>query len=284
MKTSILYLIFLLLCCSLGNAQLIIDNSGSNTNEIIQQIRTPNIQDILSFHSYNQGISNNAIIQQVGNQNMISVNQQNSAKSDLSNQSYTIQTGNSNEMTIGQIGNGNLLLGFQLGYLTLLSGSGSGNGIIGDNNMLTTNGSENVLQAVGERNKLSIVQSGNNNGVMAVQQGTDNSFSVDQTGENNYLFALQKGSFNMVTGYLQQNQSKEILYEKIIQIGDYNSLKTSDVSLQKPAGNIFTQTGVNLSLEVNNSLLNNAGGVEIHQSGNNMTVVIDQSFFSFPMK
>jgi len=44
------------------------------------------------------------------------------------------------------------------------------------------------------------------------------------------------------------------------------------------------QTGTNLSIEINNSLLNSLGGVEINQSGKDMKVVIDQSYFSFPMK
>lgn len=285
MKTSILYLIFLALSCFSGFSQEVINNTGTENNEAIQQIRTPSIDDILIFQNLNKGMSNYAFARQAGNYNTVSINQQNDAGPSVANQSYTVQQGNSNEMTIGQMGNGNLLLSFQLGYLAILAGSDLQNNIQAESNAAATlSGKITGLIAEGERNKLNITQTGNNNGVLAVQQGTDNSLSVEQNGTNNYLFTLQKGTNNTVMGYKQENATEEILFEKIIQIGDYLSLKTDESSIAKPAGNTFTQTGTNLSIEVNNNLLNSVGGVEINQSGQDMKVVIDQSYFSFPMK
>lgn len=285
MKTSILYLIFLALSCFSGFSQEVINNTGTENNEAIQQIRTPSIDDILIFQNLNKGMSNYAFARQAGNYNTVSINQQNDAGPSAANQSYTVQQGNSNEMTIGQMGNGNLLLSFQLGYLAILAGSDLQNNIQAESNAAATlSGKITGFIAEGERNKLNITQTGNKNGVLAVQQGTDNSLSVEQNGTNNYLFTLQKGTNNTVMGYKQENATEEILFEKIIQIGDYLSLKTDESSIAKPAGNTFTQTGTNLSIEVNNNLLNSVGGVEINQSGQDMKVVIDQSYFSFPMK
>lgn len=286
MKTSILYLIFLMLSSFIGYSQEVINNTGTEHNEAIQQIRTPNIDNILIFQNLNQGNSNYAFAQQTGNYNTVSISQQNDAGQSASNQSYSVQQGNSNEMTIGQIGSRNLLLSFQLGYMAILAGSESQNDVpVENNNVLSSStGEVERFVVVGERNKLTISQTGNNNGIMAVQQGTDNSLSVGQNGTNNYLFALQKGTNNSVTGYKQENTSEELLFEKIIQIGDYLSLKTDEFSMAKPTGNTFLQTGTNLSIEVNNSLLNTVGGVEINQTGQDMKVVVDQSYFSFPMK
>ena len=286
MKKHILYLIPLLLNCFFAYSQLLINDSQLKTNEAIQQIGTPCMDNILSFQTLNQGISNFVLSRQMGNHNTANINQHNEAGSTYSNRSYSVQSGNSNDLTIGQIGSGNLLLGFQLGYLNttptlLLSGSKQGNALT----FLTpTTNEANGYAMEGVENKLTVSQSGNNNGVLAVQQGIGNTLWAEQTGNNNYLMALQKGTNNTVSGYKQENQSEEILMETIIQIGENISLKTQDASLSKPTGNTFTQTGTNLSLELNNGLLNTAGGVEITQTGHDMKVVMDQSLFSFPMK
>lgn len=270
----------------IGYSQEVINNTGTENNEVIQQIRTPNIDNILIFQTLNRGNRNYAFAQQIGNYNTVSISQQNDAGSLAANQSYNVQQGNSNEMTIGQIGSGNLLLSFQLGYLAIVAGSELQTDVQAENNnaLASLTGEIKGAVAEGERNKLNISQTGNNNGVMAVQQGTDNSLSVEQNGTNNYLFTLQKGTNNSVTGYKQENTSDEILFEKIIQIGDYLSLKIDEFSMAKPTGNTFSQTGTNLSIEVNNSILNTAGGVEINQTGQDMKVIVDQSYFSFPMK
>ena len=270
------------------NSQVIIDNTtGTNINEAIQQINTPSIDDIISFQTFNQGVGNLISIKQTGNQNSVSISQKSDASTEMSNQTYTIQTGNSNELTIGQIGSGNLLLGFQLGYLaTLAAGNTSSELAIPattffDFSSLTAG---NAIVVEGERNKISITQNGNNNGIMAVQQGTDNSIVAEQLGNNNYLLAMQKGTYNKVSGYRQENTSDQNLFDRIIQMGDNLSFSTDGSSNASASSNTFIQTGENLELVINTDLVNTAGGVAINQTGTDMKVVIDQSYFSFPMK
>lgn len=280
MKKSFIYLIILLLDFQLCFAQEIINDPGQQTTESIQQISIPGIDNILGLQMLNRGISNFAILEQTGNLNKATVSQQNDVGPLMSNQSYMVQSGNANELTVGQIGSGNLLLGFQLGYLATIAGVEKGKkNLISDLPLV-----EGSLTIDGERNVLKINQTGNYNGIMAVQQGTDNSISAGQTGKNNYLFVLQKGTFNTVTDYKQENNSNSILFDSIVQIGDHLELKSHEASKPKPNQNIFMQSGTNLSLVFNNDLLNSVGGVEINQTGRDMKVMIDQSFFSFPMK
>lgn len=287
MKKSIVFLATLLLNFYCVHSQEIINNTGTTSNEVIQQINVPTIDGILSIQNLNRGISNFVLAQQTGNQNSVRINQQNDASTEMSNQTYTVQTGNSNELTIGQIGSGNLLLGFQLGYLATLASTNTSNEIgtqgaaVFDFANIVTG---NAIVVEGERNKISITQNGNNNGVMAVQQGTDNSIVAEQVGNNNYLVAMQKGTYNKVSGYKQENVSEQNLFDRIIQIGDNLSLTTDGSSNASAIGNTFIQTGENLMLEVNSDLVNTVGGVAINQTGTEMKVVIDQSFFSFPMK
>ena len=287
MKTTIIYLIILLLNCFSGHSQEFINNPGMETTKAIHQISAPGIHDIVSFQTMNQGNNNYVLTQQTGNQNKATINQQNELSAETGNHSLTAQSGNANELTIGQIGTGNLMLGLQLGYLAALRGN-QGDSPIGVENGNVFNSisvmERNGYAFGGERNKMIISQNGNNNGVMAVQQGTDNSISAEQTENNNYLLVLQKGTRNSVTDYKQANDSEQFLFDRIVQVGDNLSLKADGVSTHKPSGNTFMQTGSNLSLEVNNNLLNTLGGVDINQTGRDMKVVVDQSFFSFPMK
>jgi len=280
MKRPFVYLIILLLDFSRCFSQEIINNLGTEINEPIQQISIPGIDNILGLQTLNRGISNFVNLQQTGNLNKASVSQQNDVGPAMSNQSYTVQSGNANELTVGQIGSGNLLLGFQLGYLATEAGIEKGK----KNDISDPPASESVSSIDGERNVLNTNQSGNYNGIMAVQQGTDNSISAGQTGKNNYLFVLQKGTFNSVADYKQENNSNSILFDSIVQIGDHLELKSHETSKPKPNQNIFMQSGTNLSLVINNDLLNSVGGVAINQTGRDMKVVIDQSYFSFPMK
>jgi|GEM_PF-1004379 len=289
MKKSILYLIILLLNLFPTFSQEIINNTGTVSNEAIQQIRVPGIDDILLFQTLNRGFGNYVLAQQTGNLNTANINQQNttSTSTEMSNQSYTVQSGNSNELTIGQIGSGNLLLGFQLGYLAGLTGSGTENTLVDP--VGTVSSAESAVVGigsviVGERNKLIVTQEGDHNGLMAVQQGTGNSILAKQTGNNNYLLAMQKGANNTIADYAQGNESEQVLFERVIQLGDNLTLKTAGATDSSVAGNTVMQTGANLTLELNNDLLNTAGGVTINQTGTDMKVVIDQSFFSFPMK
>ena len=253
----------------------------------IQQIKQKEIAYIISYQTIKSGLSDNVVIQQIGNQNKATINQQNELIAETGNLSFTAQYGNSNELAIGQIGSRNLILGFQLGYLGSLTGSHNYSPIEVENGNVFASVSPlegNGYAFEGERNKMIISQNGNNNGVMAIQKGTDNFISAEQTGNNNYLLILQKGTRNSVTDYKQVNESEQFLFDKIIQVGDNLSLKADGASTYKPEENTFTQTGSNLSLEVNNSLLNTVGGVEIKQTGYDMKVVVDQSFFTLPMK
>jgi len=286
MKKHILYLIILLLNVFPTFSQDIINNTGPLSSKAIQQIRVPGIDDILLFQTLNRGLSNYALTQQTGKLNTANINQ-NSTSTDMSNQSYTVQSGNSNELTIGQIGSGNLLLGFQLGYLANHAGSIQDNPAGDQTSMTSVSGSltDGIGSVVtGENNKLNISQVGDNNGVMAVQQGTYNSISAKQRGSNNYLLAMQKGTDNTISDYAQENESGQVLFDRVIQIGDNLTLKTDGATDSSITGNTVMQTGANLTLEINNNLLNTAGGVTINQTGSDMKVVIDQSFFSFPMK
>jgi len=284
MKKSILYLTLLLFIPIRGHSQEVLTNNGSSTPESIQQIHLPGIEDILNLQTFSQEVTNYTVIQQTGNHNTATINQQNNSGSEKSNQSFTTQSGNSNELTIGQIGSGNILLGFQLGYLAALSGANSqanqGTGTNGAG--ITTNLNGNIIE--GDHNQMNITQNGNNNVVMAVQEGSGNTISAEQNKDNNYLIALQKGTNNSLTGYKQENESGLMLLDRVIQVGDNLTLKSDEVSKSSVAGNTFIQTGANLSLEINSDLLNSAGGIEINQTGKDMKVVIDQSYFSFPLK
>jgi len=288
MKKSIIFTAFFLLNYFTVKAQEIIKNTGATTiNEVIQQINVPSIDGILSLQNLNRGISNYVLSQQIGNQNSVNINQENDISTEMSNQSYTVQTGNSNELTIGQIGSGNLLFGFQLGYLAISAATNPANQIETPANFVFDFTAKNVGNAtliVGENNKMSILQNGNNNGVMAVQQGTGNSISAEQIGNNNYLLAMQKGTNNEINEYKQANTSDQNLYDRIIQVGDNLSVASENASHTTVIGNTIIQTGTNLALEINNNLLNSAGGVEVNQTGSGMKIVIDQSLFSYPLK
>ncbi len=289
MKNTLFLLIFLLMGISPCLSQEIMNDPGPQTNETIQQISTTGIENILDFQTLNQGIGNSAFIQQTGNHNKAGISQQSDAAIS-GNLSYTVQTGNENELTVGQIGSGNLLLGFQLGYLaSTLTGREQGNhyglGLGNGNGNAYAYGhlhTTNDYLVEGERNKLTITQNGTNNGVMAIQMGSDNTISAAQTGTNNYLAVLQTGKNNRLTGYTQANTSDKVLFDTVIQIGENLTLDASEDSKSKPNGNKFTQSGTNLSLQLNNEFVNSVGGIEIDQKGKDMKVVIDQSYFSFP--
>jgi len=283
MKNIYIYSIFILLNWFTVSSQTTIDNYSSDTYDAIEQIQTSGKDNIMIFQNQNQGFNNHVSTQQIGNQNTAIINQQNVGSSSKSNQSFTIQEGNSNELNVDQMGSGNLLLGFQLSYLSLIVNNSQGNQNV---NSYTYEHNTSTLgePVLSENNKIKVQQNGNNNGVMAIQQGTDNTISAEQIGNNNYLLALQSGSNNSITGYTQENESDHSLYDRIIQVGDNLTVETEGVSNSKSDGNLFKQTGKNLTIQINNDLLNSIGGIEIDQKGNDMTIKIDQSYFSFPMK
>ena len=287
MKKTTLYIALLLQLNVCIFAQQTINNSSSQTNEVIQQIHNSGIDNIMKFQAINQGLSNYVMAQQTGDQNKTSIHQQNGMLSDISNQAYSIQTGNCNELNIQQIGSGNLLLGYQLGYL--YSHIGNNHEIQANTENkglnLTVNANDaNSYLIEGERNKISISQNGSRNGLMAVQQGTDNTISAEQIGKNNNLISLQNGTNNKVIAYKQENYTEHALYDKIIQQGENISLETSGFSNSTIKGNTYIQSGSNLFLHVNNELSNSVGGIEINQKGSEMKVLIDQSYFSFPLR
>ncbi|MDD4968611.1 MAG: curlin repeat-containing protein [Paludibacter sp.] len=288
MKKNNVYLLLVLFIPLSGFSQDIIKNTEKVANKSIQQIHLPGIDDLLAIQNLSQNVNNYVQIQQTGNGNSASITQQNGTAFDMSNQSFTVQSGNSNELTLGQIGSGNLLLGFQLDYVSKVPVQKK-NKLPGfTNSLLFTNSKptdENDYLVEGERNKMTITQDGTNNGVMVVQQGSDNTISADQKGNNNYLLAWQKGSNNSITDYKQANDdSNQNLYDRVIQIGDNLSFKSVEVSKTSLTGNTFMQTGTNLALELNSDLINSAGGIEVKQTGKDMKIVIDQSYFSFPLK
>lgn len=289
MKRNSIFLILCLLISNPGFSQDIISNLSLGTSEAIHQISTNGIDNILSFQTLNRGISNSALTQQIGDQNKVIINQQRDPSLQSTNQSYTFQQGNANEMSVGQLGSGNLLLSFQLGYLANNAGKNQGNhyGLgLGNGNAFALGISSETkgIMSEGERNKLQVSQTGNNNGILAVQLGDDNSICAGQKGNNNYLVILQQGKNNSITGYEQENSSEKILFDTVIQTGEGLVLNASDVSKSKPNGNAFSQSGINLSLQVNNGFVNSLGGIEINQTGRDMKVVVDQSYFSLPMK
>jgi hypothetical protein len=291
MKRNSIYLILCLLITNPVFSQDIISNLSLGTSEAIHQISTGGIDNILSFQTLNRGISNYALTQQIGDQNKASINQRHDPTSNLSNQTYAYQQGNFNELSVGQIGTSNLLLSFQLGYLSsrltlnpdnsLGFGAGSGQG---DAFTIGIQSVGDGALAEGNHNSIQVSQSGNNNAVMAVQRGDDNFISAGQSGNNNYLFVLQQGKNNALTGYEQENSSTTDLFDTVIQTGDNLTLNATDVSKSKANGNVFSQTGTNLSLQVNNGFVNSFGGIGITQTGRDMKVVVDQSYFSLPLK
>ena len=289
MEKFVLFLLLSLLIALPGFSQEIINDLNPATNGAIQQIPTGGFGNILGLQTLNQDVSNFVQAQQIGNQNKASISQNRGSGSSSANQSYTFQQGNSNELSVGQIGGGNLLLSFQLGYMASEAGRLKGNhyGFGLGNGNDNAYGHQQIATdylVVGERNKLTLNQDGNNNGVMAIQMGSDNTISAKQKGSNNYLAILQNGKNNSVTGVSQENYSDKVLFDTFIQVGENLSYNATEDSKPKPNGNKSNQSGINLSLQVNNQFVNSLGGIEINQKGKDMSVVIDQSYFSFPMK
>jgi len=282
MKKFIFYILFLILNSFQAYSQEIINITGQDTNGAIQQISLPGIKDILGFQTLNRNTGNYVSLQQSGNHNATNINQQ-SGSQEMTNQAYTVQSGTSNELTLGQTGSSNLLLGFQLGYLATLNGTQQDNQTAVPTGFVESLIAGNAFTPAGDGNKMTLTQTGNNNGIMAIQQGSDNTISVQQTGNNNYFLALQKGSNNTISDYKQENTTGLVLYDKIVQTGDYLILK-SDIASMSGAGNTFMQTGTHLSLEMNSDLINSLGGIQVTQTGKDMKVVVDQSYFSFPLK
>ncbi len=279
-------LLLILITGVTGFCQEILNNPTTEVIPEVQQIRTAGLDQLLQQQLVQQSSSNYIMTSQTGTGNKAMVNQLNDQSSALSNQSQLIQSGNFNEFTIGQVGSGNILLAFQLGYLSFNSGVTTTQSLplIGTlfESLFSTESSGSL--STGERNKLDLNQSGTGNGAFTLQQGNDNKISAGQTGKNNFLLVLQNGNYNSVEGYLQVNVTEQPLFDSILQNGEHLKLTSSGASDFKLSGNSFIQSGTNLSIQVNNEFLNTTNGVEISQTGRDMEVIVDQSYFSFPME
>lgn len=266
---------FLIIC--LCFSQEIINYPIPESNENIQQISGVDLANVIGLQDLNFGLTNPSIILQLGNQNKLSVKQTNQFEG-KNNQTLNFQIGNYNELTLDQIGHGNLLLSFQMGYLALenlhrvfdLYGA---NKVDGENS-----------PAAGDNNKIKISQQGYENGILAVQQGNNNFISADQNGNNNYLRVLQKGNDNSVTDYRQENNLTGTLFDSIIQEGENLSVTTDGFPKTRPSENVFSQTGTNLSIEVHNEFLEPTGGLKVFQNGTDMKITVDQSYFPDPLR
>lgn len=287
MKTFIIGLIMIIVNNLSVYSQEINNSNEIGNNKTMQQIQNLAIDNIMKYQAWNRASNNYVFLKQTGEQNKANIKQYEASGTEFSNLSFNIQSGNCNELAVEQIGNGNILFSSQLGYLATNNTNKRDHQTNHDNKnwqISLYKSDENAYFIDGERNKMNLIQNGDNNLVQAVQQGTDNSITSTQEGNNNNLLIFQKGVHNTITGYKQQNKTEYSLFDKIIQLGENNYLETNGVSNGGMVGNTFTQTGNNLSLKLNNELLNNSSGIEINQKGTEMKVNIEQSFFSFPMK
>jgi len=251
----------------------------------MHQIRIVDAGNITKFQACNIGLNNYVLLWQTGVQNSVSIKQNSGTTSKLGNESYNNQTGNFNELTVEQIGNGNTVFSSQVGNYAIKNTDYLLYKIdVEKQNNAISKQMFNTIWAEGEHNKLNLEQKGEDNLVYSVQQGTDNSISAKQTNNQNILLIIQKGTGNEVNNYNQQNKSAHKLYDKIIQMGESNYLDYNEVSTGAIQGNTFTQIGNKLSVELNNGMMNSPGGIDVNQKGKEMNVIIDQSFFSFPMK
>jgi hypothetical protein len=252
MKIKVLMVLFLLFTYKYSVSQIDISQIIIDQDANVQQVTNIITSDIIGFQSLNNDAENINWSKQTGNNNKISISQQKDQWLGKNNQSYTFQNGDGNEIILDQTGNGNLFLSLQLGYLTINSGN---------------------------RNRIDAVQEGNSNELVALQSGEDNSISADQRGMNNHLLILQKGNNNSVTNYPQENISGNILFDSIIQNGDNLSLITNNTPRTTANRNTFIQTGTNLSLSLENQFINSMGGMEINQTGHDMKIIVNQSYF-----
>ena len=259
----------------------------SNAQINIQQINSSKNAGYLSIQSSpTEREANVASISQLGNQNTAKINQSKTGISPLGNQAFSFQNGSSNSLEIDQKGDGNSLLSLQLGYLTDLFSHDNTNSletIFSSANLLGTS-SSNGNHASGSTNEVVCQQDGTSNALVSLQIGNENFISAGQTGKNNHLSITQFGNKNQVTGYKQNNNSEDVLFDTVLQLGENLQLNATNGATEKVLGDSFSQQGSDLSLTLTSSLLSAPGGIKVTQSGHDMHIVIDQSYFSFPMK
>jgi hypothetical protein len=256
----------------------------------IQQIRSSGFDDFISTQTLNPEQSNVASITQLGNRNSTELHQTKEGGLLSANQSHSFQLGELNSMDITQKGTGNILLSFQLGYITDYFGKGKGNAYgleNGNGNAFAygLTGQGNIgMVSEGSGNTLTSFQDGHSNGLLTIQLGDNNSISATQKGNDIYAAILQQGTNNQVVDFKQENYSGNILFDSVIQIGDNLQLDVADAKNGRAYGNKYSQEGSNLSLTLNSDLLSPLGGMTVDQTGHDMHINVSQSYFSFPMK
>lgn len=261
-------------------SQEIINKPVQHFNLAIQQINIPGLDNFMNLQTLNQNINNSVSTSQIGDENSVNINQQKDNGTAIGNKLDVYQSGNSNEFNLHQSGSGNILLGVQSGSITDIENSFARKNLIIEKKNTIALPAYSLTPNLMEGNSLNIEQNGSKNGIIAIQDGTNNTFSAKQSGSNNYLYTLQKGVNNSIIDYKQDNESDNILYDKIIQVGDNLSLRIDNSLNSRKTGDIFIQTGTNLSFELNNIQRTSCGGVEVNMTGNNMKVKVDQTYFS----
>ncbi|MEI8084820.1 MAG: curlin repeat-containing protein [Paludibacter sp.] len=249
-------------------------HSFGQTN--IQQIISPEFASIILEQNYISSIT------QLGNKNSAKLVQTIDGNLfSLPNTSSSYQQGNENLVDIFQKGSENVLFSFQLGYLIsgILNEGTQNNTVL--QNMLTFTTTANNFVGNGDNNTLISSQIGSSNKILTIQQGSNNFIDVEQVGRNQFFSSHQVGTNNRVENFKQTNIDGKGDY--ITQLGDNNTFNISETTGN--LANNYIQQGSNLSVALNiDTPPALGGGITVSQTGHDMKVVIDQSFFSFPLK
>ena len=252
-------------------------NAAGQVN--LPQISSSDVENFVSAQPNEDQVSISSITQ-LGNYNTARLTQ--TQESDLlssPNSSNSFQQGDNNLADLTQKGNQNVLFCFQLGYLTSASTTESTD--ITPSTLLNLNANSTGLFTNGNNNTLISSQEGNSNKFVSIQQGSNNYIQAEQVGNNNNLLVQQVGTNNRVENFVQNNTLGE--NDTVYQTGEnitLNSINTSNTLY----GNNYMQNGTNLSITLNNTTTNSLGGITVNQTGHDMSVVIDKSYFSFPLK
>jgi hypothetical protein len=98
------------------------------------------------------------------------------------------------------------------------------------------------------------------------------------------LVAWQVGKSNWIDGYTQQNYSENSLCDRLVQVGEFLHFDARGLAGSGWSENRVTQIGNNLSFQINAVLPGSGEGIKVTQTGRDMRVVIEQSYFSFPLR
>lgn len=250
---------------------------------IINQINSDEFGEFSTAESLQVNSLSISSITQVGNNNSAKLSQTREGNLySLSNSAHSFQQGDFNLFDITQKGNEHVLLSFQLGYL--ISGTysiGSNQLNVPSQNLLSFTTTTNNKFTAGTNNALYSIQEGKSNNILSIQQGNDNYLDLEQSGNDNFLVVQQVGNSNRVEDFKQA--SIEGSFDIITQVGDNNTFSMMNESIGGLSENSYTQEGSNLSLTINNSFLSQ-GGITVNQTGRDMNIVIDQSYFTSPMQ